>query len=245
MERSADGQGRLPDFFIVGHAKSGTTALYAMLSQHPQIVHAELKEPWFFADELRERDTAAPGRHAENARRVPRAVRRAARRAARRRGLARLSVVARRPRGAIAAGRSPTRGSSRSCASPRASCARCTCSCLRDLRGDRERLSQGDRSSRRSAAQGGRSRATRTGRRRCSTPTTSRYVEQLRRYEDALPPRADARADLRRLPRRQRGDGAPGAALPRRRRRRADRGPGVEPQRGGALAAPARGDARA
>jgi hypothetical protein len=43
---------RTPDFFIVGHPKSGTTALYEMLRSHPQI-HMPVKEPWFFAQELR------------------------------------------------------------------------------------------------------------------------------------------------------------------------------------------------
>jgi hypothetical protein len=47
--------GRVPDFFVVGHAKSGTTALYAMLSQHPEIFLGQ-KEPRFFAEELRVRD---------------------------------------------------------------------------------------------------------------------------------------------------------------------------------------------
>jgi Sulfotransferase family len=45
--------GRLPDFFIVGHQKCGTTALYEMLSAHPQIFMPQVKEPWFFARELR------------------------------------------------------------------------------------------------------------------------------------------------------------------------------------------------
>ena len=49
--------GRLPDFFVVGHARSGTTALHEMLTQHPQIF-VGLKEPRFFATELRERDLA-------------------------------------------------------------------------------------------------------------------------------------------------------------------------------------------
>jgi hypothetical protein len=40
---------RVPDFFIVGHAKSGTTALYEMLRRHPQVFMCEPKEPWFFA----------------------------------------------------------------------------------------------------------------------------------------------------------------------------------------------------
>jgi hypothetical protein len=42
-------RGRLPDFFIVGHAKSGTTALYEMLRRHPQIYMPDVKEPMFFA----------------------------------------------------------------------------------------------------------------------------------------------------------------------------------------------------
>src|ERR1700730_6426615 len=46
-------QGRIPDFFIVGHHKSGTTALYEMLRRHPQIYMPDLKEPRFFASDLR------------------------------------------------------------------------------------------------------------------------------------------------------------------------------------------------
>ncbi len=45
--------GRIPDFFIAGHPKSGTTALYEMLKQHPQIFMPALKEPQFFAPEMR------------------------------------------------------------------------------------------------------------------------------------------------------------------------------------------------
>jgi hypothetical protein len=43
---------RLPDFFIVGQPKSGTTALYEMLRQHPQIFMSEVKEPRYFASDL-------------------------------------------------------------------------------------------------------------------------------------------------------------------------------------------------
>jgi Sulfotransferase family len=46
---------RVPDFFILGHAKCGTTALYEMLRRHPQIYMPELKEPAFFATDLRSR----------------------------------------------------------------------------------------------------------------------------------------------------------------------------------------------
>src|SRR5664279_1097454 len=51
---------RVPDFFIVGHPKSGTTALYEMLRRHPQIYMPKNKEPWFFADELHDRTPPRP-----------------------------------------------------------------------------------------------------------------------------------------------------------------------------------------
>jgi len=44
-------RGRAPDFFIVGHPKSGTSALYGMLRSHPQI-HMPRKEPSYFVPEL-------------------------------------------------------------------------------------------------------------------------------------------------------------------------------------------------
>jgi hypothetical protein len=44
----------LPDFFIVGHGKCGTTALYRMLISHPQI-HMPVKEPRYFAPDRRTR----------------------------------------------------------------------------------------------------------------------------------------------------------------------------------------------
>jgi hypothetical protein len=39
---------RLPDFFIVGAPKSGTSSLHSYLSQHPSIFMSEPKEPHFF-----------------------------------------------------------------------------------------------------------------------------------------------------------------------------------------------------
>jgi Sulfotransferase domain len=45
---------RIPEFFIVGHPKCGTTALYEMLRRHPEVYMPPLKEPWFFAEELHE-----------------------------------------------------------------------------------------------------------------------------------------------------------------------------------------------
>ncbi len=43
---------RVPDFFIVGHPKCGTTALYEMLRRQPEIYMPELKEPVFLASDL-------------------------------------------------------------------------------------------------------------------------------------------------------------------------------------------------
>jgi hypothetical protein len=42
-----------PNFFIVGAPKAGTTALYRYLEQHPQIYMSPIKEPHYFADEIR------------------------------------------------------------------------------------------------------------------------------------------------------------------------------------------------
>jgi hypothetical protein len=44
-----------PEFFIVGQPKSGSTALYEMLCQHPSIYMPALKEPDYFATDLRQR----------------------------------------------------------------------------------------------------------------------------------------------------------------------------------------------
>jgi Sulfotransferase family len=52
IELAATSRGRAPNFFVVGHPKCGTTALYEMLRRHPQIYMPDLKEPVFFAGEL-------------------------------------------------------------------------------------------------------------------------------------------------------------------------------------------------
>jgi hypothetical protein len=46
---------RIPDFFIVGAFKSGTTALYEYLRKHPQVFMPFHKEPLFFGDDLTRR----------------------------------------------------------------------------------------------------------------------------------------------------------------------------------------------
>src|SRR5579883_1592600 len=42
-----------PNFFIVGTGKAGTTSLYHYLRQHPQVYMSPIKEPCFFASEIR------------------------------------------------------------------------------------------------------------------------------------------------------------------------------------------------
>lgn len=44
--------GEIPNFFIVGAPKCGTTALYEYLRTHPNVFMPELKEPHFFAKDL-------------------------------------------------------------------------------------------------------------------------------------------------------------------------------------------------
>jgi hypothetical protein len=52
MGEGAADVGRVPDFFIVGHPKCGTSALYRMLCERPQL-HMPRKEPSFFSPEVR------------------------------------------------------------------------------------------------------------------------------------------------------------------------------------------------
>jgi hypothetical protein len=42
----------VPEFFVIGHHKSGTTALYEILRRHPQIYLPKVKEPRFFDTDL-------------------------------------------------------------------------------------------------------------------------------------------------------------------------------------------------
>lgn len=41
----------MPNFFVIGAAKAGTSAMYHVLKQHPQIYMSPIKEPRFFAFE--------------------------------------------------------------------------------------------------------------------------------------------------------------------------------------------------
>lgn len=45
---------KLPNFFIVGLPKAGTTALYTFLKKHPDIFLPEVKEPYYFSKDFHE-----------------------------------------------------------------------------------------------------------------------------------------------------------------------------------------------
>lgn len=48
LDGRGHGQGRLPDFLIVGAPKAGTTALHAALTEHPQLHLSTVKEPKYY-----------------------------------------------------------------------------------------------------------------------------------------------------------------------------------------------------
>jgi hypothetical protein len=60
LARPTSFAGTIPDFFVVGHPKCGTTALHQMLKGHREIFMPDSKEPWFFAEELHERTPPRP-----------------------------------------------------------------------------------------------------------------------------------------------------------------------------------------
>ena len=39
---------KLPNFFLIGTAKAGTTSVHYYLSQHPDVLMSDPKEPLFF-----------------------------------------------------------------------------------------------------------------------------------------------------------------------------------------------------
>jgi len=55
MTIATDSNKPRPSFFLVGQMKCGTTALYEMLGQHPDIFMSTPKEPQYFAMDLRAR----------------------------------------------------------------------------------------------------------------------------------------------------------------------------------------------
>ncbi len=51
----------LPDFFVIGAPKAGTTALHAALAQHPRLFMPPVKEPKFFLCDGPPPDHGGPG----------------------------------------------------------------------------------------------------------------------------------------------------------------------------------------
>src|SRR5262245_13886221 len=54
------GPPQLPNFFLVGTGKAGTTSLHRYLQQHPQIYMSPVKEPSYFASEIRPENLTEP-----------------------------------------------------------------------------------------------------------------------------------------------------------------------------------------
>jgi Sulfotransferase domain len=55
----------MPNFFIVGAPKCGTTALYSYLKQHPEVFLSEMKEPHFFGSDLSFQNRMSPEAYRE------------------------------------------------------------------------------------------------------------------------------------------------------------------------------------
>ena len=49
------GTEKIPNLFIVGAPRCGTTSLAYYLSQHPEIYFYVLKEPMFFANDIKDK----------------------------------------------------------------------------------------------------------------------------------------------------------------------------------------------
>jgi hypothetical protein len=62
LRRAREAGARVPDFFVVGHAKCGTTALYEMLKAHPQIYMPAIKETQFLSRAPHERSARSKRR---------------------------------------------------------------------------------------------------------------------------------------------------------------------------------------
>jgi hypothetical protein len=60
--------GRLPNFFVVGAPKAGTTSVWRYLDQHPDVFMSPIKEPSFFAPEMVEVSDDTRARHARERR---------------------------------------------------------------------------------------------------------------------------------------------------------------------------------
>ena len=61
-KRSNEENIRMPDFLLVGAAKSATSSLHNYLDQHPQIKMPAIKESWFFSFYKNPPDYSSPGK---------------------------------------------------------------------------------------------------------------------------------------------------------------------------------------
>lgn len=57
----------LPNFIIIGAAKSGTSSLYMYMKEHPEIYLSPIKEPHFFSFDSESKCTSGPGDSVPNA----------------------------------------------------------------------------------------------------------------------------------------------------------------------------------
>lgn len=56
ISSTPDQRRRMPDFFIIGAPKCGTTAMASYLAQHPAVDFSRIKEPNFFDTDLKEQE---------------------------------------------------------------------------------------------------------------------------------------------------------------------------------------------
>ena len=159
----------MPDFFVVGHAKCGTTALYEALKRHPEIFLPDLKEPYFFIPEVRREERwtlfGAPRTLEEYLALFAPPQRISAS------GRSRRITSGQTPPRQASPRRSPMPASSRSCASRRVFCARCTFTYSNPTSRPR-RACAGPLPWRIPGARAGRSPAPPAGRACSSTPST-------------------------------------------------------------------------
>ena len=213
---------RVPEFFIVGHHKCGTSALWEMLRRHPQIYMPDVKETWYFSPELRSigkkkrpaagrpetleqylslfADAGPDQRVGENSPAYLMSST-AAQRIAELQPDARIIAILREPASFLR--------------SFHLQCLRNHVETEKDF-GKAIALEADRREGRRIPRYSHRPHE-------LLYSDHVRYVQQLLTYEACLPTRADPGAHLRGLPARQRGDGASGPAIPRRGRLRSDR----------------------
>lgn len=67
LDKTSGDEMTLPNFLIIGAAKSGTSSLYMYLKQHPEIFMSPVKEPHYFSYDDESKMTKGPGDPIPNA----------------------------------------------------------------------------------------------------------------------------------------------------------------------------------